>query len=209
MEQLSTPSYNLKNYPEVYDPSEDSFLLLDTLEKEIPFLRELQPNLAVEIGSGSGIVITALSMTLGGKCCCFATDINPQACLATVNTGVLNNININCLNMDLLSSFKHNLFDLILFNPPYVVTESNEIVSNGLSRAWAGGRNGREIIDQLINNLGCLLSKRGVCYLLLLKENNINDIQNILQEHKLCSNLVMERRILGEHLYVIKIFRYQ
>lgn len=204
---LDTPKYNLNKYPEVYEPSEDTFLLLDALETDAPFLLNLKPKIAVEVGSGSGVVITGLAFLLKESCVYFSTDINLQACHASRDTADLNSVSLECINMDLLLGFKNNMFDIILFNPPYVVTDSAEISGSGLSRAWAGGTNGREIINKLLCNISEMLTVKGVCYVVLLKENNPQEVINIMKNFKFDSQLVLQRKIPGELLYIYKFFR--
>jgi hypothetical protein len=47
----STPVYQLKNFPSVYEPSEDTFLLLDALEKDENFIKtKIEPLFCWEIG---------------------------------------------------------------------------------------------------------------------------------------------------------------
>lgn len=204
MTTLDTPKYNLKHFSEVYQPSEDTFLFLDALESELDFIVNMKPTVIAEIGSGSGVVITALAMILKSSCAYFATDLNHQACTATLETSQLNNCSIECLNMNLLDNFKDGLFDIVLFNPPYVVTESDEMVGNSLNRAWAGGKNGRETTDVVLNDLDRLLGRNGVCYMVILKENRPLEIkERMLARGYSCTN-VMERKIPGEHLFVYK-----
>ena len=48
-----TPNYNhlwRKEYKGVYEPSEDTFLLLDCLEKDANYLKMLEPTICLEIG---------------------------------------------------------------------------------------------------------------------------------------------------------------
>lgn len=201
---LDTPKYNLKNYTNVYEPSEDTFLFLDALESELNYIVNKKPTAIAEIGSGSGVVITALANLLKSNCAYFATDINHEACLATNHTSHLNNVAVECINMNLLGRFRNGVFDMILFNPPYVVTASEEVSGNGISRAWAGGSNGREIINVVLNDLDRLLAKNGVCYMVILKENGPLDIKEYMSTRGYSCYNVMERKIPGEHLFVLK-----
>ncbi|GLV36355.1 HemK methyltransferase 2 [Carabus blaptoides fortunei] len=204
---METPNFDhLSKFPSVYAPSEDTFLFLDALEQEIPFIQSLQPNIIAEIGSGSGVNIVALTKALGDiSAAQLAVDINSAACEATKLTAEVNNVTIDVFNMNLLDSFRQNLFDIILFNPPYVVTESEEIFGNGIERSWAGGEHGREIMDKLFPKLPTLLSENGVFYLVAIKENNPEEIMDIMtREYNFISTIIKERRILGEHLYILK-----
>lgn len=204
MSALDTPKYNLKGFPDVYEPSEDTFLFLDALESEINFIKSIKPTVIAEIGSGSGVVITALASVLKGSCVYFATDVNRQACLASLETSRLNNCGVECVNTNLLDSFKGGLFDVVLFNPPYVVTEAEEMAGNSLNRAWAGGKNGREITDVVLNDLDRLLARDGVCYMVILRENKPSEIKERMSARGYTCFTVMERKIPGEHLFVLK-----
>ena len=163
---LPTPDYShfkTEDYENFYEPAEDTFLFLDALEKEINYLNGIQPLFAVEIGSGSGLVINFLAKNLHNKNTYFiATDLNMNACLATFKTSLQNkNDLINPVNCDLVkpleSRLKHSI-DILMFNPPYVVTESCELGRNDLRAAWAGGKDGREVMDRLFPLVNDLLS---------------------------------------------------
>lgn len=203
---LKTPVYDLKNFVNVYEPREDSYLFLDALEKDFAAIKCMKPTFVLEVGSGSGIIISALASVLS-TCVCFSSDINVDACLATQKTAALNNVSIEICNMDLFRNFKNNSFDIVLFNPPYVVTDMEELNGNGLNRAWAGGDRGRVIIDKFLNDLHRILNVNGICYVVLLKENNPEEIMNEMSLIGFRAEILLERKIPGEHLFVVKLFK--
>ena len=77
---------------DVYEPAEDTYLLVDVLHQQLPFLTSTFPihrhpsPLCVEVGSGSGMVISYLSNMMGGRGLYWATDINQKAAQATRET---------------------------------------------------------------------------------------------------------------------------
>lgn len=228
---METPKYSHlspEDYNHVYEPSEDSFLLLDALELELPYLLEKKPLVCLELGPGSGIIISALAKYLNYKPYgFFAVDINKFACNATQRTSKANDVNVEVLNMDLLTSFKSNSVDLLVFNPPYVPTPSDSIDNipersklydneaesvyssrdgeKMLIKSWAGGVDGCEIINRVIASLDDILAPDGVFYLLIIKDNNPERIKRALNERGYQATQIADRKIRGEHLIVLKI----
>ncbi len=216
--------YLLQN---VYEPSEDTFLLLDALELDLPELSHKKPLICVEIGPGSGIVISAVAKHLNQSSAHFAIDINPHACRVTKRTSQVNHVNIDVLNMDLLTCFKKNSIDLLIFNPPYVPTySSNQNVPEKhkfydvdaeaiyqktddekmLIKSWAGGGDdGCEVMNRILHNLNNILAPNGVFYLLVIKDNNPEKIKGNLREIGCRGMEIIDRKIRGEHLIVLKI----
>ncbi|XP_053994391.1 methyltransferase N6AMT1 [Hylaeus volcanicus] len=207
---MDTPIINLseKELETVYEPAEDSFLLLDALEADLKVLKDTKPVMCLEIGSGSGIVITALAMALRNHCRSYhlAIDINRNACKATRKTATLNSVDVDVLQADLLSSIRSDLvFDIVLFNPPYVVTRDDEILDERLLfKSWAGGTNGRKVMERVFSSIPAILSDTGTFYLLVIKENDPEHIVRIFKDLNMVGDIVMERKIRGEHLYVLR-----
>eukprot|EP01097_Dermamoeba_algensis_P002264 TRINITY_DN1907_c0_g1_i1.p2 TRINITY_DN1907_c0_g1~~TRINITY_DN1907_c0_g1_i1.p2 ORF type:complete len:106 (-),score=28.88 TRINITY_DN1907_c0_g1_i1:638-916(-) len=88
---MATPTPNFQHigkgeFRAVYEPAEDTFLFLDALEKEKELLLGLGPLLCLEIGSGSGVVITFLGQLLKSQQpLMMATDLSCVAARATQN----------------------------------------------------------------------------------------------------------------------------
>ena len=55
VEKISEPIIPLdsRDFENVYEPAEDTFLFMDALEKDLPFLRKLSPSIVLELGSVS------------------------------------------------------------------------------------------------------------------------------------------------------------
>ncbi|KAK0555339.1 S-adenosylmethionine-dependent methyltransferase [Tilletia horrida] len=176
----------------VYEPAEDTFVLLDALEQdqdalrgEAPFRsypdaqaqltrsKAKRPRLCVELGSGSGCVSTFIGKILGShSTAILSIDINPRAIDCTKRTGQANEVHLEPVLANMLSSMrtrttrtdkteKHNegsgTIDLLVFNPPYVPTpeeeEANAQSTGDISGAWAGGLTGTRLVDELIDGL--------------------------------------------------------
>ncbi len=79
---LDTPFTNCLSqavYEEVYPPSEDTFLFLDALEKDIDFLNHsVKPAVTLEVGSGSGIISTFLFKALHAPPLTLCIDISTK-----------------------------------------------------------------------------------------------------------------------------------
>ncbi|XP_062982792.1 methyltransferase N6AMT1 isoform X1 [Elgaria multicarinata webbii] len=194
-------------FGEVYEPSEDTFLLLDALEGDAEELRSAGIDICLEVGSGSGVVSTFLASIVGPEALYMCTDINPVASLCTAETAIRNNVDVQPIVTDLVTGLLprlHGKVDVLLFNPPYVVTPSVEIQSHGIEAAWAGGKNGREVMDRLIPLVSDLLSAKGLFYLVTIKENNSDEIIETLQKCGLQGTRALSRQAGRENLSILK-----
>ena len=87
----------MEDFDCVYEPSDDTFLLCDAIENDRERISVDKPQIVLEVGSGSGCVITFLSMLLkeeGVKALSLATDINPKAAAVTLRTAAANNVSL-------------------------------------------------------------------------------------------------------------------
>ena len=233
-----------KDYDYVYEPSDDTFLLCDALTNE--YEEELSKHFTYcEIGSGSGCVITFIGQLLKShnynNPLLLAIDVNKKANEMTQKTAVANNIHVECIRMNLISSIRDNhsinittnynqsssllsfsslpLLDVIVFNPPYVPTPVDEVGGDGIEASWAGGIDGRQVIDEFLlssfsnnnnnNNskLCSILSAEGVVYMILVEENKPQEVIQLCESLGLQGTVILSRRARNELLHVLKIKR--
>uniref|UniRef100_A0A1A7YH56 Methyltransferase HEMK2 n=1 Tax=Iconisemion striatum TaxID=60296 RepID=A0A1A7YH56_9TELE len=137
---FSTPLYSHAgrgDFRDVYEPAQDSFLLIDALEKDAERLRRLSPCVCLEVGSGSGVVSAFLASVVGPSAVYICTDVNPAAAGCTATTASCNRVSLQPVLTDLAEGLMPRLcglVDVLLFNPPYVVTPSEEQKTTNVKR---------------------------------------------------------------------------
>ncbi|KAM3237144.1 hypothetical protein P3L10_012173 [Capsicum annuum] len=115
----------------------------------------------------AGHVITSLAVTLGHEGVFpyyIATDINPHALRVTSETVDAHGVYAELVNIDISSGLEKRLtglVDVMVVNPPYVPTPEDEVGCEGITSAWAGGEDGRSVIDKILPAADNLLSARG------------------------------------------------
>ena len=126
----------------VYEPAEDSFLFAENLAVK-------EGEVILDMGAGCGI-LSIIAAEKAAKV--VAVDINPYAIRCAKENAKLNRVadKIFFVQGDLFTPIKiGEKFSLILFNAPYLPSESTEEAS-WLELAWAGGVTGRQVIDRFI-----------------------------------------------------------
>ncbi|XP_003797141.1 hemK methyltransferase family member 2 [Otolemur garnettii] len=164
-------------FRDVYEPAEDTFLLLDALEAAAADLAGVE--ICLEVGSGSGVVSAFLATMIGPQALYICTDINPEAAACTLETAHCNKVHIQPVITDLVGS-------------------------QGIAAAWAGGRNGREVMDRFFPVASDLLSPRGLFYLVTIKENNPEEILKTMKTKGLRGTTALSRQAGQEVLSVLK-----
>lgn len=214
---LPTPSTDHVDFERIYEPAEDSYLLLDTLslDTERSFLASRFPDdvssptpLVLEVGTGSGVVLSFIHAHAGtlfggrnGNGCdgvlTLGVDVNSFACIATAKTisiaqetqaaqGLNHGFYLGSITSDLTSALRPGQIDVLVFNPPYVPTPELPRIperrddrktttfdedSHLLELSYAGGEDGMETTDRLLDELPGILSRRGCAYVLLCAQN--------------------------------------
>nr|XP_040028185.1 methyltransferase N6AMT1 isoform X3 [Gasterosteus aculeatus aculeatus] len=181
---MLTPVYSHAgrgDFRDVYEPAEDSFLLIDALEKDAELLQQMG-----------------------------CTDVNPAAAQCTAKTASCNDAPLQPVITSLVEGLLPRLsgtVDVLLFNPPYVVTPSEEVGSTGIEAAWAGGERGREVTDKFLPAVPQLLSSNGLFYLVTIAENEPDEIIGFLGKFGLRGETHMSTRAGNERLSVLRFHR--
>lgn len=211
---MSIPTPVTGKLPEsVYDPAEDSFLLIDAIEEDKEFLKKLNPRIVLEIGVGSGVISSFVKKLLDSivpkhNYLAIGTDINPEALLSTrktfSNEGQKFPELINCSLLSPLESRLSKSIDVIIFNPPYVPTD--DLPEQLYEYCFAGGPTGRSALDKLLPKISNLLSQDGCFYLVALKSNDIQEIFRMSKSHNLDGKILIDRKCGCEHLYILQFY---
>ena len=171
----------------VYEPAEDSFLFAENLgvEKGVRVL---------DVGTGCGI----LGILAAEKAATvLAVDLNPYAIRCAKENSALNNVDgkMAFMQADLLTAFDENArFDLILFNAPYLPAAEHE-AETWIGRSWAGGVNGRQVIDRFISQTRLHLKTAGRVLLMQSTLANVEETIRKFGEYKLKARVKAESKL--------------
>ena len=144
----------------------------------------LQPLVCVEVGGGSGIISTALSLQLPLSLF-LVTEVNEKACTAIQRTASHNGASVEVVRSRTLTGLAERLghsVDLVLCNPPYVGTSEAEASgATDITAAWAGGQRGLNVTMEVIDSLDNILTDSGVAYIVLEKCNKPETVQKYVE----------------------------
>jgi len=174
--------------PGVYSPSEDTYLMLDVLQRT-----ELRDKQVLDVGTGSG--------ALGLFCAMYGahvtvTDSDEAAIEHARNASKLLGVEVECVVSDLFSNLPGR-FDLILFNPPYLPSDGYQ------DRTIDGGPMGRNIISRFLDELPPHFVRGGEALLLV---SSLNHPTSLLEARKEFDFLRLARQALFfEELQVLRV----
>jgi len=171
----------------VYEPAEDSFLFAENLN----VLRDAQ---VLDLGTGCGL-LGIVAAAKGGNV--LAADLNPYAVRCAKHNAELNHIGakMSFLQTDLFNAFNEGArFDLITFNAPYFPAPEHEAES-WIGKSWAGGVNGRQVIDRFISQAPSHLKRGGR---ILLMQSTLAVVEETISrfgEYNLRARVIAEQKL--------------
>jgi len=171
----------------VYEPAEDSFLFAENLNVE-------KGARVLDVGTGCGILGILAAEKAASV---LAVDLNPYAVRCAKVNSKLNDVDrkMAFMQTDLLTAFDENArFDLILFNAPYLPATERE-AETWIGRSWAGGVNGRQVIDRFISQVQPHLETGGRVLLMQSTLANVEETICKFAAHKLKARVKAEREL--------------
>ena len=182
----------------VYIPSDDTFLLAENLE-----IKEGQS--VLEIGTGSGLVSMYASLLTDDVT---ATDINYNALELAEKNFKLNNISTIKLEFgDLFEPVKDKKFDVILFNTPYLPTDSEDIINDDLNYAFDGGLDGRKVIDRFINEVSNHLNDKGIVQIIQSSLSDNNRTLDMFDRNGFVAEIAESEKFFFEEIVLINAYK--
>jgi release factor glutamine methyltransferase len=186
-------------HPEVYDPAEDSFLLLESLTVN-------SKDKLLELGTGCGLIALACAQQ-GAHVIC--TDINPYAVQLTTKN-IQHNHHllkgpIEVRQGNLFSAIKSNeLFTVIVFNPPYLPTKPTDKTSGWQHIATDGGPTGLRLTQRFLQGLHNHLQPQGSAYFIVSSLSNRSLLDHYLKKARVSAQIIATHRYEGEDLDVYR-----
>ena len=182
------PSIDIAEDPEVYPPSDDSILLIESLDV-IPREKVL------EVGCGSGVV--SIHCAKNG-CYVTAVDVNPRAVELARRNSVANGTDIRVLESDVYGNVD-GIFDTIVFNLPYLPVDEEGL----LAKAWSGGPDGLGPLPRLLEGAPDHLIPGGRVVVVVSSLTEPRALEEALEGYEV--RTIGEQRLFFERLSVLEI----
>jgi release factor glutamine methyltransferase len=178
----------------VYGPAEDSWLLSqaagDRVEPE---------DTVLDVGTGSGYVGAQIATETDATV--YGCDINPHACQRAYDEG------IQTVRMDLICGFKKQVFDWVLFNPPYLPTPEELEGDDWMEQALSGGEDGRRVINPFLDEVGHVLAPGGRVLLLISSLTGVEEVIARAAQSDLDAKEIASESFPFERLVILKLIR--
>jgi len=172
----------------LYLPSEDSIFLSNTVN-------HYHGNLALEIGTSSGIILKELSKNFR---IVIGTDIDFDS-LKHLQS-VLKNSRLICC--DAATAIRNIEFDLIVTNPPYLPDNPNYV-----DRTIDGGPTGIEVSVHILASVLDKLSEKGKILIMVSSLSKKKKLESFISDNNLIMKQIAQKGLFYESLEIIEIMR--
>jgi len=183
----------------VYEPAEDTFLIAEKM-------RVTEDDTILDMGTGCGILAVLAAEKAKSV---LAVDVNPYALQCAVKNAENNGVKerIEFRRGDLFQPIKQNeRFRLILFNAPYLPSEPDEEES-WIGKAWAGGPNGRKILDRFVMDAPKFLAAGGRIQLVQSSLSDVNRTIEMFGKLDLRAMVAAQAKVAFESIVLVEAKR--
>ena len=185
------PTLEIDASPDVYNPSDDSYLLLKVVEVS-------PAESLLEMGTGTGLVAVHAAR-LGAKVT--AVDVNPHAVECAKRNAARNNVRLEMIHGDLFDKIPGS-FDVIAFNPPYLPGETTSTA--WIEKAWSGGEEGSEVAVRFLRDAWRHLNPGGRIYMILSSVGGLMSVLKAAKE-RYSAEMLAEQRMFFESIFAYKL----
>jgi release factor glutamine methyltransferase len=175
----------------VYQPAEDSRLLGEAARDVVQ-----AGDLVLDVGTGSGWVATEAADEGADV---VGVDLNPHACREAREHGV------PTVRGNLVAPFRDGVFDVVLFNPPYLPTDPDDEGDDWLETALSGGESGRAVVDPFLDSVGRVLAPAGEVLLLVSSLTDIEAVTDRAADNGFAATEVASEKFPFERLVVLRL----
>ncbi|MDF1538003.1 MAG: methyltransferase [Candidatus Thorarchaeota archaeon] len=191
---MKEPRLDIRISSEVYPPSADTYLLLDSVETN-------PDDVLLEVGCGSGYITVNLCEKVMKT---VALDIFDAAVRNTMENVERNHLQNRCdvVQSDLFSAFTSRYkFSLIIFNPPYLPQDE---FKTSLDHALVGGKTGIELTEEFLNQAVEHLQLGGRIYVIVTSISDVEKIKSVMTDHLLAPTIVGQSSLFFERILVLR-----
>ncbi|MFX0075432.1 MAG: methyltransferase [Candidatus Hermodarchaeota archaeon] len=185
-------------FEEVYKPSDDTYLIIDYLKKNInesyfDGIDVKKIKYILDMGTGTGIIALFLNeikkRIVNFSPTIFASDILENALKCAKLNEMKNNFekSINFIHSNLFKNFPErllNCFNIIIFNPPYLPSLNEyefTFGKNDQSISWDGGKRGTELFLEFVFQVQPFINSNKECYIYYIS-SSVSKFENISNE---------------------------
>ena len=175
--------------PGVYPPQEDTWLLADVLRAHVlP-----APVRVLDVCTGTGAL--AVAAALAGAAAVTAVDVGRRAVLTARANAALRGASVQVLRGDLVAPVAGRRFDVVVSNPPYVLSARDRLPMWGMARCFDGGVDGRLVLDRVCAEVPQVLAPGGTLLLVHSALNGVGATLQRLGEAGLSAEVVARSRV--------------
>ena len=194
--------------------------ILNNLEDENPVIKELLLERTINLSPESIMELSillkdhinwGLNMKMG-KFEIETDDLvyNPSddTFLLAENLVKLNNIDTIKLEFgDMFKPVKDKKFDVILFNTPYLPTDSDDIINDDLNYAFDGGLDGRKVIDRFINEVSNHLNDKGIVQIIQSSLSDNDKTLDMFDRNGFVAEIAKSESFFFEKIVLINAYK--